>query len=151
MFYKTVSLEVSASHQQNLVSLSSKFLSQSEDTFSCLRPEEWVHLVPSLLLYQCILQQDVSRWGKGKIKCAFLHACICAHTGIFNIFSVVLGPTHLTRKDIISLSTFYFHYILSQFSSPHAKAKIRRRKRRYHKFPAIFVLQVFLSFLPFSL
>lgn len=104
--------------------------------------------VPVYFTARCVKMKE----RKDKV-CIFacMHLCIHTHTGIFNILSVVLGPTHLTRKDIISLFTFYFHYILSQFSSPHVKAKIRRRKRKYHKLPTMFMFQVFFSFLPFSL
>lgn len=105
--------------------------------------------VPVYFTTRCVQMRE----RKDKV-CIFacMHLCIHKHTKIFNILPVVLGPTHLTRKEIISLSTFYFHSIRSQISSPHVKAKIRRRKRKYHELPTVFVLQVFFLFhsLPYA-
>lgn len=59
--------------------------------------------VPVYFTTRCVQMRE----RKDKV-CIFacMHLCIHKHTKIFNILPVVLGPTHLTRKEIISLSTF---------------------------------------------
>lgn len=98
---------VSSAESRNLVSVSAKFLSHFESTFSCLSPEEWVHSVPSLPLYQCILLQDVSRWGKGKIKCAFVHSYIPR-----DFQHPLSSPRSYTSHQKGDYFTFYFLFPL---------------------------------------